>query len=240
MDGWLAAYRASISAVAAAEQGASPSHHPELGGPALSSTHGGRLWLHGCSRSSPGLLGLARAARLEAGGARVRCVLDATAVAERAAGGPTCPTGGAASGAAGAASEVGPVECPGADGASSGAGLRDPTEASLGAEQAGSASGPASTDAACTGSAGGGAPCLPGGGAGGAHAGAEDGPGGAAWAGGGAGADAAGMVAAAAELDLAFNVFVGGVHGCFAAIDLQARIRAWILARGMCVWPCPC
>lgn len=34
-------------------------------------------------------------------------------------------------------------------------------------------------------------------------------------------AGAAEMVAAAAELDLVCNVFVGGAHGCFASADLQ-------------------
>ncbi len=250
MDAWLAAYRASVSAVAAADQGASPGCHPDLGGPASVSTHRGRLWLHGCSRSSPGLLGLARAARLEAGGAAVRCVLDATAVAGRAAGGRTCPIGDAADGIDGARSlaaktrpamsEDDPGESPGADGASSGAASRDLTEASPGSEQAGSASGPVSTDAACTGSSGSGAPCLPGGRAGGAHTGCEDRPGGIVWADGSTGTDTTGMVAAAAELDLAFNVFVDGVHGCFGTADLQARVRAWTMARGTRTWPCRC
>ncbi len=240
----------SVSAVAAADQGASPGCHPDLGGPASVSTHRGRLWLHGCSRSSPGLLGLARAARLEAGGAAVRCVLDATAVAGRAAGGRTCPIGDAADGIDGARSlaaktrpamsEDDPGESPGADGASSGAASRDLTEASPGSEQAGSASGPVSTDAACTGSSGSGAPCLPGGRAGGAHTGCEDRPGGIVWADGSTGTDTTGMVAAAAELDLAFNVFVDGVHGCFGTADLQARVRAWTMARGTRTWPCRC
>ena len=159
----------------------------------------GRLWLHSGARSSPGLLGFLRTARLEAGGDHLRCVFDATAVAGPAA--TAAKYASSARGQDGAGSSGSAVSCPAPCG-------QPAARSSAGAGTAGSAQG------ACYAGEQQQAPV-------GAVADVDGLEGGADAAHGEAGA--AEMVAAAAELDLVCNVFVGGVHGCFASADLQVR-----------------
>lgn len=236
MDRWLAFYHTSIAAAAAFDVAASPVLDPDspsqvacAQATSIASTSGsgaesriasipgsaaapgpgfhrvgvqaaahGRLWLHGGVRSSPGLIGFLRTARLEAGGDHLRCVFDATAVA-----GPAAASGAHACSARGqgdAGSSGTAASCPAPCGqpaarSSAGAGTAGGARS---AHQTGQQQPPM------------GAMCEPDGLEVGTDAAHGE-------------AGAAEMVAAAAELDLVCNVFVSGVHGCFASADLQVR-----------------
>ena len=184
MERWLAFYHTTISAAAAAADQdlapyttitltlADPGPSAAQSAAGAEAAHQGRLWLHGSARSSPGLLGLVRTARLEAGGQHLRCVFDATTVV-----------------AAPAASER----------------LSD-MESSPNAVPAREATSTPDCQGCC-GVAGEEEDLIEGLGAG--FSGRDEG--------------ATEMVAAAAELDLVFNVFVDGQLGCFACIDLPVN-----------------
>ena len=233
MDHWLAFYHTSIAAAAAADEVKNPAIDPSsssetdcapaschasmlasaaesrtgsipggaadpgpgFAGVGVETTTHGRLWLHGGARSSPGLVGFLRTARLEAGGDHLRCVFDATGVA-----GPAAASAEQASSAhsqGNSTSSRTAVSCPSPCGQpaarfSPGAG---PASSARGAYHAGEQQAPVSAVAEVDS----------------LEAGADAAHG---------QAGAAEMVAAAVELDLVCNVFVGGVHGCFASADL--------------------
>ena len=196
MDRWLAFFHTTISAAAAARLGVTPNPNdqgsaaadPEPGtaqsAAGAGAAHQGRLWLHGSARSSPGLLGLVRTARLEAGGQHLRCVFDATTVVAAPAASERLSDMEPSPNAVPAREARSTPDC---QGSSSVAGEEDEVE-----------------------------------GLGSGFSDRNEG--------------AAEMVAAAAELDLVFNVFVDGQHGCFACIDLPVKHACEIFT--MCVHTC--